>query len=87
MHSGKVRSVYWLTREDSARLIKERDYPAHPSAELAIMVISDRLSAFECMWRAEVDLTVFLEKGRTQRDLGHWFQRFSEVRTRAKPHP
>ena len=27
VHSGKVRSVYWLTAEDSARLIRERDYP------------------------------------------------------------
>ena len=26
VHSGKVRSVYWLTPEDSARLIKERWY-------------------------------------------------------------
>ncbi|MFM2651763.1 phosphoribosylaminoimidazolesuccinocarboxamide synthase, partial [Vibrio alginolyticus] len=24
VHSGKVRSVYWLTEEDSARLIKEK---------------------------------------------------------------
>ena len=26
VHSGKVRSVYWLTDEDSARLIKEKNY-------------------------------------------------------------
>lgn len=26
VHSGKVRSVYWLTPEDSARLIKDRWY-------------------------------------------------------------
>jgi len=26
VHSGKVRSVYWLTPEDSARLIKEKGY-------------------------------------------------------------
>lgn len=25
VHSGKVRSVYWLTEEDSARLIKKKD--------------------------------------------------------------
>lgn len=24
VHSGKVRSVYWLTEEDSRRLIKEK---------------------------------------------------------------
>ena len=79
VHSGKVRSVYWLTREDSARLIKERDYPAHPSAELAIMVISDRLSAFECMWRAEGGLDGVPGKGAALNAIsGHWFQRFSE---------
>ena len=27
VHSGKVRSVYWLTAEDSARLIREKNYP------------------------------------------------------------
>ena len=43
VHSGKVRSVYWLTAEDSERLIKEKDYPLAPNAELAIMVISDRI--------------------------------------------
>ena len=53
VHSGKVRSVYWLTAEDSQRLIRARDYDVSETAELAVMVISDRLSAFECMWRAE----------------------------------
>lgn len=80
MHSGKVRSVYWLTLEDSARLVKERDYPAHPSAELAVMVISDRLSAFECMWRAEGELDGVPGKGAALNAIsGHWFQRFSEA--------
>ena len=51
VHSGKVRSVYWLTTEDSARLIKERNYPVAADAALAIMVISDRISAFECIWQ------------------------------------
>ena len=26
VHSGKVRSVYWLTGADSKRLIQEKDY-------------------------------------------------------------
>ena len=26
VHSGKVRSVYWLTDKDSKRLIQERGY-------------------------------------------------------------
>src|SRR5690625_6781083 len=53
VHSGKVRSVYWLTPEDSARLIRERQYQVAPDAPLAIMIISDRISAFDCIWRAE----------------------------------
>ena len=53
VHSGKVRSVYWLTAADSARLIRERGYAIAPDAPLAIMVISDRISAFECIWHGE----------------------------------
>ena len=80
VHSGKVRSVYWLTREDSARLIRERHYDAHPDAELAIMVISDRLSAFECMWRAEGGLDGVPGKGAALNAIsGYWFQRFQEA--------
>lgn len=80
VHSGKVRSVYWLTREDSARLIRERHYDAHPDAELAIMVISDRLSAFECMWRAEGGLDGVPGKGAALNAIsGHWFKRFQEA--------
>lgn len=80
VHSGKVRSVYWLTREDSARLIEERDYPAHPSADLALMVISDRLSAFECMWKAEGGLDGVPGKGAALNAIsGYWFQRFSKA--------
>ena len=37
VHSGKVRSVYWLTPEDSQRLIKEKGYNVAPDAPLAIM--------------------------------------------------
>ena len=46
VHSGKVRSVYWLTAADSARLIEQRGYDVAADAPLAIMVISDRISAF-----------------------------------------
>ena len=53
VHSGKVRSVYWLTEEDSQRLIKEKGYNVAPDAPLAIMVISDRISAFEIIWKGE----------------------------------
>ena len=47
VHSGKVRSVYWLTDADSKRLIEEKGYDVPTDAPLAIMVISDRISAFQ----------------------------------------
>lgn len=53
VHSGKVRSVYWLEPGDSKRLIAERGYPVHGDSQLALMVISDRVSAFDCLWHSE----------------------------------
>jgi len=44
------------------------------------MVISDRLSAFECMWRAEGGLDGVPGKGAALNAIsGHWFQRFGEA--------
>ena len=63
VHSGKVRAVYWLIEAYNRRLIRERQYPVPETAELAVMVISDRLSAFECMWRAEGGLDGVPGKG------------------------
>lgn len=77
VHSGKVRSVYWLTPEDSARLIRERQYPVAPDAPLAIMVISDRISAFDCIWRAEGGLNGVPGKGAALNAISHhWFTLF-----------
>jgi len=38
VHSGKVRSVYWLTKADSARLIAERGYDVDANAELQLLL-------------------------------------------------
>lgn len=77
VHSGKVRSVYWLTEEDSARLIRERNYPVLPDAPLAIMIISDRLSAFDCVWHAEGGLAGVPGKGAALNAIAsHWFELF-----------
>ena len=77
VHSGKVRSVYWLTAADSQRLIRARDYDVPETAELAVMIISDRLSAFECMWRAEDGLDGVPGKGAALNAIsGHWFELF-----------
>jgi phosphoribosylaminoimidazole-succinocarboxamide synthase len=77
VHSGKVRSVYWLTPQDSARLIRERDYPVPADTPLAVMVISDRLSAFDCIWHAEGGLAGVPGKGAALNAIAsHWFSVF-----------
>ncbi len=79
VHSGKVRSVYWLTPDDSARLIRERGYDVAPDAPLAIMVISDRISAFDCIWHAEGGMHGVPGKGAALNAISsHWFRLFRE---------
>ncbi|WP_028109595.1 phosphoribosylaminoimidazolesuccinocarboxamide synthase [Ferrimonas futtsuensis] len=79
VHSGKVRSVYWLTPEDSARLIKEKGYDVAADAPLAIMVISDRISAFDCIWHGENGLSGVPGKGAALNAISnHWFRLFRE---------
>ncbi|HDY7509595.1 TPA: phosphoribosylaminoimidazolesuccinocarboxamide synthase [Vibrio vulnificus] len=79
VHSGKVRSVYWLTEEDSARLIKEKGYNVAPNAPLALMVISDRISAFDCIWHGEHGLNGVPGKGAALNAISnHWFGLFKE---------
>jgi len=77
VHSGKVRSVYWLTEADSKRLIQERHYDVAPDAPLAIMVISDRISAFDCIWHGEGGLNGVPGKGAALNAISnHWFKLF-----------
>jgi len=79
VHSGKVRSVYWLTDKDSRRLIKEKNYNVAPNAPLAIMVISDRISAFDCIWKGEGGLKGVPGKGAALNAISnHWFKLFKE---------
>jgi phosphoribosylaminoimidazole-succinocarboxamide synthase len=79
VHSGKVRSVYWLTKADSARLIAERGYDVAADAPLAIMVISDRISAFECIWHAEGGMRGVPGKGAALNAISnHWFELFRQ---------
>ncbi|MBA5763588.1 phosphoribosylaminoimidazolesuccinocarboxamide synthase [Vibrio sp. 404] len=79
VHSGKVRSVYWLTEEDSQRLIKEKGYDVAPNAPLAIMVISDRISAFDCIWHGEGGLKGVPGKGAALNAISnHWFDLFKK---------
>ena len=77
VHSGKVRSVYWLSQADSARLITERDYAIATDSQLAVMVISDRISAFDCIWRGEGDLAGVPGKGAALNAISKfWFDEF-----------
>jgi len=79
VHSGKVRSVYWLTAQDSARLIAQRGYDVPADAPLAVMVISDRLSAFDCVWHAEGGLAGVPGKGAALNTIAsHWFDLFRQ---------
>jgi len=93
IHSGKVRAVYWLTQEDSARLIKEKGYNVAAGSDLAVMVISDRISAFECIWRGEGGMNGVPLKGAALNAISnHWFKLFKEKGLAAShildiPHP
>jgi len=79
VHSGKVRSVYWLTAADSARLVAARGYDVAADAPLAIMVISDRISAFDCIWHGEGGMRGVPGKGAALNAISnHWFRLFRE---------
>ncbi|NIB41737.1 phosphoribosylaminoimidazolesuccinocarboxamide synthase [Pseudomaricurvus alkylphenolicus] len=79
VHSGKVRSVYWLTEADSRRLIEEKGYDVAPDAPLAIMVISDRISAFDCIWTGEGGVQGVPGKGAALNAISnHWFRLFRD---------
>ncbi len=79
VHSGKVRSVYFLTKEDSKRLIQEKNYPVALDTPLAVMVISDRISAFDCIWHGEQALYGVPGKGAALNAIAyHWFSQFKQ---------
>lgn len=79
VHSGKVRSVYWLTDADSQRLIKQYDYPVPLNTPLAVMVISDRISAFDCIWQGDGGLKGVPGKGAALNAISnHWFGLFKQ---------
>lgn len=79
VHSGKVRSVYWLSADDSKRLIETKNYNLASDAPLAVMVISDRISAFDCIWRGEGGLNGVPGKGAALNSISnHWFRLFKQ---------
>jgi phosphoribosylaminoimidazole-succinocarboxamide synthase len=79
VHSGKVRSVYWLTEQDSRRLIEDKAYQVPIDTALAIMVISDRISAFDCIWHGEDGMLGVPGKGAALNAISnHWFKLFKQ---------
>ena len=79
VHSGKVRSVYWLSDADSQRLIAEKGYKINSDTPLAIMIISDRISAFECLWHGKGDVHGIPGKGAALNAIAaYWFKLFDE---------
>merc|ERR1719379_3297396 len=65
--------------EDSARLIKEKGYNVAPGSPLAVMVISDRISAYEIVWRGEGGMNGVPLKGAALNAISnHWFKLFKE---------
>ena len=86
VHSGKVRSVYWLSAEDSSRIIEERGYQVTPGTELGVMVISDRISAYEIIWQGEDGLQGVPGKGASLNATAlHWFEEFEKADSQQAP--
>lgn len=93
VHNGKVRSVYWLTEEDSCRLINQQNYSVSSDTQLGVMIISDRISAFDCIFYGERGLNGIPGKGAALNAIAnHWFNLLSQHQIAANhilasPHP
>lgn len=93
VHQGKVRAVYWLDDAASTRLRAEYAPTWDPSTRLGLMIISDRISAFECLWRAEDNLDGIPGKGAALNHVAaHFFaklkaQGVANNHLLATPHP
>lgn len=93
VHNGKVRSVYWLPQADSSRLILEHHYPVDADAQLGVMVISDRISAFDCNWKGESGLRGVPYKGAALNAISKFYfdqfaqEKIGDQHILAVPHP
>ena len=91
VHNGKVRSVYWLNDEDSKRL-NDKKYGIS-NTSLGVMIISDRISAFDCNWQGEQGLKGVPGKGTSLNAISqYWFNQFyqkglTENHILDTPHP
>jgi phosphoribosylaminoimidazole-succinocarboxamide synthase len=73
VHSGKVRSVYWLNETDSKNVYRKIS-GLEGNPQLGIMIISDRISAFDCNWKGEDGLNGIPGKGAALNAISqYWF--------------
>ncbi len=72
-YEGKVRSVYWLTPKQSRKLIMERVYQVPENTQLGVLIISDRISAFDAIWEAEGGLKGVPGKGAALNAISKFF--------------
>lgn len=80
VHNGKVRSVYWLSPEDSRRIVAQRNCAVPEDTPLGVMVISDRISAYEIVWQGEDGLMGVPGKGASLNATAqHWFKEFEKA--------
>lgn len=93
VHSGKVRSVYWLNEKDSDRLRSENGYNISEGSQIGVMIISDRISAFDCNWIGENGLDGVPGKGAALNVISsYWFDKFNQEKLARNhildsPHP
>jgi len=93
VHDGKVRGVYWLTPRNSARLGERFGANAPADAPLGIMIISDRISAFEVIWHGQDGLQGVPGKGAALNAISeYWFGQLDRLNLAGNhlvhaPHP
>lgn len=92
VHSGKVRSVYWLSDKDSRNVMKKL-YGVDTGANLGVMIISDRISAFDVNWKGEDGLSGVPGKGAALNAISqYWFNNMALLgiggnHIHTSPHP
>lgn len=80
VHDGKVRSLYWLTFEDSKRLIEERGYDAWSKSQLGIIITSDDISAYNVNWKGPKGLSGVPFKAESLNEISRYsFERFEKA--------
>ncbi|NOQ56287.1 MAG: phosphoribosylaminoimidazolesuccinocarboxamide synthase [Nanohaloarchaea archaeon] len=93
VHDGKVRSVYWLSPEDSYNLIKQEGYDAYLDTQLGVQIISDRISAYDVNWGFTGGIGGVVGKGASLNAISeHWFDDFDAAGITGnhileRPHP